>query len=188
MPKHVCATPGEAHGRLAIRFVAIDKQLQIRHGRLGQARFSGTGALAITRATREVVRRACTEDANGKPRVNGDDVSQPVPRFNDAMFQNVRRAIRIVAIDSAADEVASVRAMKNPADGKAPLAPHLEAILRDKAHASRRAVSRPWACDPTMKQMLATFVSGKQSLVQKLSHSDGLRKISHGYSIMMNEK
>ena len=54
----------ERHGRLAIRYAAIDGDLNIRHGRLGQRRHFGTGAIAITNATRDVMVRATTARSN----------------------------------------------------------------------------------------------------------------------------
>ena len=46
----------------------------------------------------------------------------------------------MVAVDSAGDEVKSVRDMIDPPDGD-PLAPNVEALLRDKAHGARRRSS-----------------------------------------------
>ena len=66
LARSVCTTlcRDERHGRLAIRYAAIDGALNIRHGRLGQRRHFGTGALAITNATRDVMVRAMTARTN----------------------------------------------------------------------------------------------------------------------------
>ena len=90
-------------------------------------------------------------------------------------------SIRMVAVDCASDEINSVRDMRNPSDGKAPLAPNLELIGRDKAHGSRRGVSRPWKADDELNELLETFVSGPRSIVQKLDRSLDLRRMFTKY-------
>ena len=70
----------ERHQRLAIRFSAIDKNLNIRHGRLGQHKNFGTGALAITRATRSCMVRSITSRAEMPPAAAGRTQE---PKFNE---------------------------------------------------------------------------------------------------------
>ena len=177
----VCVTlvRDERASRLAIRFAAIDKTLTIRHGRLGQRRHFGTGALNITKATREVMQRAMTSNYN-IPWATDETITSRAPVrscFNQEAFDNLVKSTKMVAVDSASDEINSVRDMHTPADGSPPLAPNLEVIGRDKAHGSRRSIVRPWQADPVLKDMLHTFVTGKHSMIQKLDHSHDLRRM-----------
>ncbi|CAK0864004.1 unnamed protein product, partial [Prorocentrum cordatum] len=88
LARSMCTTlfRDERHGRLALRFSAIDADLNVRHGRLGQRKHFGTGALAITNATRNVMIRAMT-----------------------AGYNNLVATVRMVAVDCASDEINSVR-------------------------------------------------------------------------------
>ena len=50
----------ERDGRIAIRFRAVTKDLHVLSGFLGQAQFAGTGGHALTIATENVMKRACS--------------------------------------------------------------------------------------------------------------------------------
>ena len=96
-------------------------------------------------------------------------------------FEHLVGSVRMVAVDCASDEINSVRDMKTPADGSAALAPNLEMIGRDKAHGSRRGITRPWTADDTLKDLLERFVHGKHSMIQKLDRSNDLRRMFTKY-------
>eukprot|EP00959_Pyramimonas_sp_CCMP1952_P085608 1790706-Pyramimonas_sp.AAC.1 len=189
LARSMCTTlfRDERHGRLALRFSAIDADLNVRHGRLGQRKHFGTGALAITNATRNVMIRAMTARAEPPPSVDaapptsfvswgllsgvrgfgrgrgrrggdadddddddedadegvgggkkqqhvGGSASLTARGLQKAGYNNLVATVRMVAVDCASDEINSVRDMRNPSDGSAPLAPNLELIGRDKAH------------------------------------------------------
>ena len=48
-------------------------------------------------------------------------------------------------------------------------------MVRDKAHASRRILQRPWACDPYLELVAGVLVSETNSVAQMIQHSDDLR-------------
>ena len=48
--------------------------------------------------------------------------------------------------------------------------------MRDKAHASRRILQRPQKADEYINATLDTFVLNKHSMVQRIAHSDELRR------------
>ncbi len=56
---------------------------------------------------------------------------------------HILEKLEAVYMDAASNETESARLLKQPANGGPPLAPNLKAIIRDKAHASRRIISRP---------------------------------------------
>jgi hypothetical protein len=92
-------------------------------------------------------------------------------------YDNMVETIRMVAVDCASDEINSVRDMVRPMDGSDPLAPKLELIGRDKAHGSRRGITRPWKADVVLTELLDKFVLGSSSMIQKIDRSPDLRRI-----------
>ena len=128
----------ERHSRLLIRFRAVGERLLTTSGVLGQERDFGTGAHNLLRATRNIMVRACTR-FHGAPTPGKSFVKW-------SLFQHLRKIVTGIALDSAADEVLCAEMMRDPAlaNTRAALTPHLRHILRDKAHATRRLISRPW--------------------------------------------
>ena len=61
--------------------------------------------------------------------------------------------------------------MRDGAPGRPPIAPNIEMTVRDKPHASRRLLSRPWACDPVISELLDAMLLGSNSILQKIEHS-----------------
>ena len=53
----------------------------------------------------------------------------------------------------------------------------MEVIGRDKAHGSRRSISRPWKSDADLNDVLDRFASGRNSIVQKLDRSLDFRRM-----------
>ena len=97
--------------------------------------------------------------------------------FPQAAYENFVSTIKMVAVDCASDEINSVRDMRDPSDGQPPLAPNLELIGRDKAHGSRRGITRPWKADDDLSWHLETFIQGSRSIVQKIDRSLDLRRM-----------
>ena len=62
---------------------------------LGQRRHFGTGAIAVTKATRDIMVKASTRNAAGK-RVGGDDKVHPAETFEAATFKSLQDGIRTV--------------------------------------------------------------------------------------------
>ena len=94
------------------------------------------------------------------------------------MFDHLCATVRIIASDSAADELAAAR---QSASGPNAIFSGVEAVLRDKAHASRRCLSRPWHADQEINDILQFFIHHKNSMVQKIDHSPDLRRIFTRY-------
>ena len=126
----------ERHAHLSIRFCACDPELNVLHGHLGMRKHFGTGSGAITSATSDVIKRIATINDHGPPR--REPGSEPKSKLEPSILENITKQIRMVCVDSASDEVASVRDMIEPPSGGGPIAPNVEALLRDKAHGARR--------------------------------------------------
>ena len=176
--KSVALFRDERHARLEIRFCACDDKLNLRHKFLGLRRHFGTGALAVTQATKDIVMRACTRNA-GKPQTPKSHDKFPLAcptALDNDLLNHIRSHVQAVAVDSAGDEVASVRDMMNPADGN-PFTPNVEALLRDKAHGARRCISRPWSADAKLKDIMQFYILSSNSMIQKIDRSLDLRRM-----------
>ena len=125
----------ERKARLAIRFRAVSKNLEVRSGTLGQERNFGTGAKNITTASCNVIRRMCTplNDCRYNEWGTKAKLDKKLERhFCDHVF--------MMTVDAAADEVLSAEMMRCRIlhGGPDTLLPNLKFVLRDKTHASRR--------------------------------------------------
>ena len=170
--KSIALFRDERHARLEIRFCACDGKLNRRHKLLGIRRHFGTGALAITQATKDVVTRACTRNFGMCPRRG-----EPLPNdLDNGLLNHIRNHVHAVAVDSAGDEVASVRDMMDPAYGD-PFTPNVEALLRDKAHGARRCISRPWTADAKRKDIMQFYIQSSNSMIQTIDRSLDLRRM-----------
>ena len=52
-----------------------------------------------------------------------------------------------------------------------PFLPNLSITLRDKAHASRRILARPWACDEYLQTIAGTLISERWPVAQLIQSS-----------------
>ena len=159
----------ERAGHLLVRATAIGPDLVLHHFVLGIKSRFGTGTINISEATRTIMQRAGSlkwaqhgRTSPTEPRVVGAD-----------LFAQIAPKVRYVAVDSASDEVASALDM---VEGTG-YCTGIECVLRDKAHASRRCLTRPWTADTTINDLLQFFVRHPQSLIQKIDHSTNLRDI-----------
>ena len=136
--------------------MAASKDLERRCGVLGLRRLSGSDAFDITAATGQMLQKICEL---------GEDGSEEAVR-------RVQSKIEAVCVDSASSETKSATLMKTPTNpDEQPLAPNLKAILRDRAHASRRMTCRPWKCDEYLALVADTIVMSRSSIVQRIQHS-----------------
>lgn len=166
----------ERKGHLLLRMSCVGHGLELKHFLVGIVTRFGTGAVKVTQATELALRRFAS-DAWARPPAPGqscDETHDNTPSVDESLFQKMREGVRFVAVDSASDELASARLM---CMGGEALCPNIELTLRDKAHASRRCLARPWQADTYINDLLLFFVRHKNCLVQKLSHSPDLREM-----------
>ena len=78
-----------------------------------------------------------------------------------------------ITVDAASYETLSADIMRPStlASLHRALTPDLRFALRDKAHASRRIISRPWSADAYLKDFVIMFASGRGSMAQLTQHS-----------------
>ena len=172
----------ERAGRLLIRFRAVSDSLDVYSGTLGLQREFGTGSVAITNATEAIMRRMCTKmcDPPSAPDVRDD--AKRLQRLDTELFEHLKAAVICVSIDSASDETLSAELMRSSllSTGRV-LTPNLKWVVKDKAHASRRIVSRPWAVDEYVKDVAMMFAQGHGSMARLIQYSHDLKRVFQGY-------
>jgi hypothetical protein len=143
-------------------------------GALGSERDFGTGSTNLTSATERIMRRMCTP-MHGAPR--GYKGEQPT--LLPGLFRHLRESVMCITADSASDEILSAEIMRpNTLAGlHGALTPNLRFVLRDKAHASRRIISRPWSADTYLKDVVFMFASGRGPMAQLIQHSVAIRRV-----------
>eukprot|EP00974_Lingulodinium_polyedra_P063030 6083459-Lingulodinium_polyedra.AAC.1 len=155
-----------AEGRMAIRFIAVDRDLKVRKGLLGVQRMHDNKAADIVRATIAVLNRFCRTKTG---------------RLLTWLRRRVRSHVHCITVDSASDEVLASEMMRKPImDLIRPVTPHA-IVMRDKAHASRRVLSRPWQAIPALKDVVNRWVRGKSSPCQLVMHSPTFRAWFHSF-------
>eukprot|EP00974_Lingulodinium_polyedra_P060691 5850992-Lingulodinium_polyedra.AAC.1 len=79
------------------------------------------------------------------------------------LYQHFLSIIEAACVDAASSETKPARLMKTSPATK-PLAPNLKAVVRDRAHAARRLLSRPRAADEVIKALTDEFVMGRRCI------------------------
>jgi len=142
---------GESKGMVIIRAQAATADLEVRSFILGLRQYTvGSDAIDITEVTAELLDAYAGEDAQLK--------------------QHMRNIIEAVCVDAAGAETKSARLMQTFPPNR-PVAPNLKAVIRDRAHASRRLMTRPWQADEKISAVLHELISGHNSIVQRIHHS-----------------
>ena len=92
--------------------------------------------------------RACKR-FDGAPPPSGSARAGRKPFLKKDLLTHLRKTVVGLTCDAAADEVLSAEIMRNPnlANMRAAITPNLRCIIWDKAHASRRLISRPSNAD-----------------------------------------
>ena len=171
---HVALMRDERHSRIAVRYRAVSPDLAVKSGFLGQSRQAGTGSDNVSMATWEVMKRACSRflSAPGGKK----------PGFlKKTLFSHLQAKVVAVCADSAADEMASFEVMRSAElslikRDKAML-PNLQHVFRDRAHASRRLTSRPWAADEQLKEVMNYMCRGPASIAKLINDSMELKRL-----------
>ena len=164
----------ERHARLLVRFRCADYRGVRGIGVLGQARVVQGTATNVAEATMAVFKEFCTTN-HGAPELQDAGKIQ----FDATLFQHLRETVHSLTVDAAGNEIAAGECMRSTksvtaTNGEA-CTPNLHTIIRDKAHASRRILERPWACDCYLSFLGSSFLSASSSLAQLLEHSSDYR-------------
>ena len=150
-----------SQGLLVIRALLCDRKLNQHHVLLGLNRDQGSDAFDITEATEKIIQEF------SKPH---NKLCSDAEREASQLAMHIRSKIEAVCVDSASNETKSALLMRSSG-----LTPNLKVIIRDRAHASRRLLSRPWKADPFLNEIAETVVMNSSSICQRIQHSHDLR-------------
>ena len=161
----------ESKARLSLRFRTVARTLEVHSGTLGTTKDFGSGAAAICNATLETMKRFCSRfhGAPGKPRVKSF--------VKKTLFQKLRQNIIVITVDSAGDECLASEMMRSSALSNTHLraTPNLKFVVRDKAHASKRLVSRGWGVDPYLNKVMGMYARDRASIARTIQNSNIIR-------------
>ena len=157
-------------GKLLLRYVAVNHDLRVRRGILGQTKCEARAAAKLE-GTKRLYRRFATKNAclgafkNGRHNIRKIFVKP----MHALLVDNTHRLV----IDAAKDEVTASEMSRLL--GMSPFTPNLREILRDKSHAATRFLSRPWQKCRVLRDNTAFFIKGRASPAQMVHHSKELR-------------
>ena len=154
------------HGRMALRFMAVDKRLRTRSGLMSWLPVddgSGAGMLRLT--SQGLTRFATTCVASTK-----------AATLHAEIRKHIRRVTHTMSVDSAINEVNASKMMRRPMlDTMPALTPNLAVVNRDQAHRSRRIISRPWTKVAVLHDVHLHVASARGSPAQLIHWSPEMR-------------
>ena len=155
-------------GLAAVRFIAVTKNLVVRSGLLGVAghlhRF-GVGAQGLLQTTNHIINNFATANR-----------STSSENFDNDVRRSLRKHTHMVTVDAASDEVVASEIMRvSASEALSPLTPNVGIVLRDKAHASRRILSRPWKADSYLTEVMDMIASGPDCPAQMIQRSEDIK-------------
>ena len=157
----------ESKGRLLLRFRTVSPTLETYAGTAGQARDFGTGSLNIVNATQGIIKRFSSRWQAAPGKVKKDHFLKP------KLYKKFVKSVRIITTDSAADEMLAGEMMRSKVLScmSTQLTPNLQFVLRDGTHGSRRLVSRGWAADPYLTNVIDNFVRTRKAIARTVHNS-----------------
>jgi len=162
-------------GLLALRFQTCDWNIEARHGLAGVislAKEFSLDAPGIAKGTLTVLKQACTRFLSPP----FPAAKAPKPEVDEAALVNLCKVIELFDADGAADEQLAGKMMGDkhwqevmePEAGGNVSIDDVYGVLtglkiknKDKCHASRRIISRPWQSDTYLSKVLNVLVMSK---------------------------
>ena len=154
----------DSKARMQITFKCTNCDLRTMRGLLAWVRTIVTDAVTKTGETAEAIKLFAT------PRTGYLQLGD----VDDSLLQNILKSVRYMATDAASSEVLSVRLMREGIGGQPPLVPNLQCHTRDKAHATRRVLTRPFAADAYCNELVKRFLMNEDTLISTINYSSEL--------------
>ena len=152
--------------RLCIRYAASKKGFKVQNGVLGWSRQQGLSSKCIAKDTTRIIAEFSTSYARG-----------PRPERHKELRRRIRERVHQVVVDSAADELlAGEMGRINVSNDLRPVIPNCRIVLRDKAHAARRPLNRPWTRLPFLKELIERWISTRHSPARMIQNSFEFRR------------
>ena len=169
----VCVTllQDERGNFLLIRFKSTDAFLNTWSGNIGFYECGGTSSdLAV--ATMATLEKFCTPNF-GRPAMGSNSHSATETVCDMKLFQHIINVIKIYCADAASDEQVAGEILMEPGQDGQALLPSLGLLLRDKAHASRRIITRPYKADPYLEEVYDMMLLNYDSVAAMICNAKG---------------
>ena len=161
--------------RLHAKFTAVSADCEYHTGFFGQVRGGPGDAIGVNASTRRLYKDACTKYLN--PPVGAAVKSE----FLHEDFKHLCAITEALSVDSAPNEITAAQDMlsTDPVAIKLDLGflPNCKWLLRDIPHSFRRILSRLWAADSIMEDVVGLFCHWRTSPSQLIQNSLDLRKL-----------
>ena len=158
-----------------VRASACDDALEHVSGTLSVVASQG-GATNLCVATLQAIQEFCTPGF-GRPGKPHPDV--PPPQVDKPLLEKLCGAVAWWFTDAAYDEFAAGELLFSLPEAKA-MFPNLRVVGREKAHASRRVLSRPQNTDPYLKEVSNRFVWDYDSVASMIQHNATINDVFSG--------
>ena len=143
--------------RLAVRYQCCSADLQVRRGLLGVENIESKAHEQVVLGIQRSLERICS--------CNGE--------LDQDALTGIKQRVEVLNADGASDAQLALAELRRTTF------PNILFILRDKAHASRRLLSRPWNAIQEIQEVYDMIIGSKASFTSKIQHSDVLTRIFH---------
>ena len=186
----------ERKKRLQLSWRAATSDGTHMDGGAGISTTHGSKAIGITEGTRSILKRLCTSLKDPPWYTAAMKPVAILEQFDEQLFNHIRNITEAITIDSASDELVSASDMSASSPpvvvgrphGCESFMPNLKHVLRDKAHASRRLLTRPWAADEHLNDIIFVFIKGPGCIAKLIQGSNDFRSWYNSYSAANTRK
>ena len=167
-------------GKLQVRCTSASSGLEKFDGHLGTvdlAKHFSLDACGIMQGTLFALESFCIRWC-GPPYVD-DDSKVPQPEMDVELRNALIQSVETYVSDSASDEIRAghMLAGQSTSSQYLPSLPSLKVVVRDKPHATRRNLSRGWAADPVLDDVIKRFVLGERSPTRLIQFSQRFKNL-----------
>ncbi|CAE7368280.1 unnamed protein product [Symbiodinium sp. CCMP2592] len=142
---------------LMMRFSMCSENLTTAKGLLGVAHLQDGSNASLQAGARAIVMNVCQGD--------------------ESAFDTLRGNVELIDTDAAADEQLAARLMRISAG----LFPNSKVAMKDRTHAARRLMSRPFKAINELDEVYSTLISGSSSITRTIQSSQVLSNAFAGY-------
>ncbi len=160
----------ERHGRLLIRFRAVQADLTTRVGIFGQLRCK-PGTMGICNTTKDITELFCAVAPPHRTKHKADRASC----IDHDLVRHIIKITEAITVDSAGDELLASRILSaGSKDEMAAYFTNQRTTIRDITHGSRKIVERSLKADQYLTSLRETFITWRGSITQIIQHSPDL--------------
>lgn len=154
--------------RLFVRLKTCDSYLNVRHGNVGLQRGTAGGHKQLAEKTITALIDFATPGL-GCPVIGSGFKVPPAPVCDEPLLLRLTDSIKFYFADAASDEQLAGHVLREDEDA---ILPSLKIVGRDKTHASRRVLTRPWRADPYLSECYDAALMNKDSIISVITNSD----------------